>query len=181
MHIRTRIVAAFAVVFVGGPITRADDFKPEAGYVLLFNGKDLSGWKTTKGVSLDGKTEAYAGRFKAKDGVLILDPSVKGDVRIVTDKEFAGDIDIKFDFLPGPKCNNDLFLRGAKFDLKIEDIKKWKEGEWNSFELVLKGGKAEFKVNGKTVRTISTKPQATPFQLRAEIGPMKVRRMRYKQ
>jgi hypothetical protein len=24
----------------------ADEFKPEEGFTLLFNGKDLSGWKT---------------------------------------------------------------------------------------------------------------------------------------
>ena len=159
---------------------RADDFKPEEGFTPLFNGKDLTGWKTTKGESLDGKSDAYNGRFKVADGILTLDANVKGDVRIVTAKEFAADVHIKFDFMPGPKCNNDVLLRGTKFDLKIEDVKAWKEGEWNSFELVLKGDKAEFKVNDKTIRTIAAKGKSQ-FELRAEIGPMKVRRMRVKE
>ncbi len=179
--IMTPVVVAIFAVSVSGHAFGRDDFKPEKGFTLLFNGKDLTGWKTTKGESLDGKTKAYAGRFKAADGILTLDPSVKGDVRIVTAKEFAGDVDIRFEFMPGPKCNNDLFLRGTKFDLKIEDVKQWQEGEWNSFELSLKGDKATFKVNGKTIRTIAAKAKRTPFELRAEIGPMKVQKMRYKE
>src|SRR5256885_6581569 len=109
------------VVLISVHATRGDDFKPEDGFTLLFNGKDLTGWKTTKGESLDGKTEAYNGRFKAADGVLTIDPKVKGDVRIETQKEFGKDVHIKFDFLPGEGCNNDLFLRGLKFDLKKPD------------------------------------------------------------
>src|SRR5262245_63472880 len=88
----------------------ADDFKPEPGFELIFNGKDFTGWKTvgTKdkpGVSLDGKAEAFGGRFKAKDGELVIDPKVKGDVRIETAKEFAGDVAIRFEFFPDEKCN----------------------------------------------------------------------------
>jgi len=49
---------------------RADDFKPEDGFTPLFGGKDLAGWKTEKGEPLDGKMEAYGGRFKLADGVL---------------------------------------------------------------------------------------------------------------
>ena len=181
-HTASIVLFASASFLIGiAPRSHADDFKPEEGFTLLFNGKDLTGWKTTKGESLDGKTEAYAGRFKVADGILTLDPSVKGDVRIVTAKEFAGDVHIKFDFMPGAKCNNDLFLRGTKFDLKIEDVKEWKEGEWNTCELVLKGDKVEFKVNGRSIRKMTAKDKATPFELRAEIGPMKVRRMQIKE
>src|SRR5438477_5772480 len=87
---------------------RADDFKIEPGFTPLFNGKDLSGWKEKSGgASLEGKTEAYKGRFTVKDDLVIIDPKVKGDVRIMTNREFAGDVHIKFDYLPGPGCNND--------------------------------------------------------------------------
>jgi hypothetical protein len=59
---------------------------------LLFNGKDLSGWvEKTGGAALDGKAEAYKGRFAVKDGAVVIDPKVKGDVRIVTAREFAGE------------------------------------------------------------------------------------------
>src|SRR5262249_2059100 len=175
-----RLTSTFFVL-IALQTTRADDFKLEEGFSLLLNGKDLTGWKTTKGESLDGKTEAYAGRFKIADGILTLDPKVKGDVRIETQKEFGKDVHIKFDFLPGEGCNNDLFLRGLKFDLKKPDVKNMKEGEWNSFEIVIAGDKAEFKCNGETIRTATVKGKGTVFGLRAEFGPMQVRRMRVKE
>src|SRR4029079_19251199 len=128
----------------------ADEFKLEEGFTLLLS-KDLSGWKTEKGDSLDGKGEAYNSRFTIKDGILHIDPKVKGDVKIFTTKEFDKDVHIKFDFLPDAKCNNDLFLRGTKFDLSMANVKEWKEGEWNSLEITLKGDKAEFKLNDKVV------------------------------
>jgi hypothetical protein len=44
----------------------------------LFNGKNLDGWKEASKdkASLTGKTEAFGGRFKVKDGVIAIDPSV---------------------------------------------------------------------------------------------------------
>src|SRR5262249_40492663 len=103
----------------------ADEFKLEPGFTLLFNGKDLSGWKTKKGDSLEGKTEAWNKRFTVSDGKIVIDPAVKGDVIITTAQELAGDVHIKFDFLPGKGCNNDLFFRGLKFDLKTGDVKNF--------------------------------------------------------
>ena len=39
------VLAVVTVVVIGGAGQAADDFKVEAGYASLFNGKDLSGWK----------------------------------------------------------------------------------------------------------------------------------------
>jgi hypothetical protein len=159
----------------------AADDKPEPGFTPLFNGKDLTGWKMAKGdESLDGKAEAAGGRFKVKDGKLVIDPSVKGDVTINTAKQFGKDVVIKFEFLPGEKCNNDLYLRGNKFDIK-KDLKHMKDGQWNQFEVVVQGDKAEFKVNGQTERMAPAKPGATPFGVRAEYGVIEIRNMRYKE
>ena len=157
----------------------ADDFKPEPGFTSLFNGKDLAGWKEKQGgTSLDGKTEAYKGRFKVKDGVLVIDPKIKGDVRIVTNRQFAGDVRIRFDYRPGPGCNNDLFLRGHKFDLKKPDVKNLKEGEWNQFEILIKGDSIEFRNNGEVQRKGTVKSKSTPFGIRAELGPVEFLRLR---
>src|SRR5205085_10380603 len=92
------------------PCLQAGEFKLEPGFTLLFNGKNLDGWKEASGKkeSLEGKTEAYNGRFKVVEGKLVYDPAVKGDLYIETTKEFGKDVIIKFDFKPGPKCNNDL-------------------------------------------------------------------------
>jgi hypothetical protein len=157
----------------------ADDFKPETGFTPLFNARDLTGWKEkTGGASLDGKAEAYKGRFSVKDDAIVIDPKVKGDVRIMTTREFAGDVHIKFEFKPDAKCNNDLFLRGQKFDLVKGNVKNLKEGEWNEFEIIIKGDTIEFKNNGEVQRKATLKSESSPLEVRAEFGTVQLRRLR---
>lgn len=157
-----------------------DDFRLEPGFALLFNGKDLTGWKTLKGDSLDGKTEAYKKRFTVADGKLIIDPKVPGDVRIVTAKELAGDVHIKFEYFPGKTCNNDLFFRGQKFDLVKGIVKNIEFDKWNQFEIIVTGDKIEFKNNGQTQRSATTEVKTSNLGIRAELGPAEFRRIRLK-
>jgi hypothetical protein len=174
------LLAALALLPALG--SAGDDFKLEPGFTLLFNGKDLSGWKTKKeGVSLDGKNEAYGKRFAVVEGKIVIDPKVKGDVIIETAKTFGKDVHLKFEYLPGKGCNNDLFIRGIKFDITPKGVKNLKEGEWNQFEIVIAGDKAEFKNNGESQRTAKPGTDATPFGVRAEFGPIEFRRMRFKE
>jgi hypothetical protein len=179
------------VVLLAGLLSRpglsADDFKLEPGFKLLFNGKNLDGWKEAGGKkeALDGKTEAYGGRIKVVEGAMVYDPSVKGDLSIETAATFGKDVHIRFDFKPGPKCNNDLFLRGTKFDIVPgnKENKNVKEGEWHAFEIVVVGDKIEHKVGGETVRASDLKPgaAATPFKLRAEFGALEIKNLRVKE
>ena len=37
---------ALLVCATAAVVVAADEFKPEAGFKLIFNGKDLSGWQT---------------------------------------------------------------------------------------------------------------------------------------
>jgi len=163
------------------PNVIAGEFKLEPGFTLLFNGKNLDGWQTKgKKESLEGKTEAFKGRFKVVDGVLAFDA---GNVYIETKKEFAKDVHFKFDFKPGPKCNNDILFRGTKFDIipGNKENKDVKEGEWSTFELIATGDKIEHKINGTTARTTKAAAKATEFILRAEIGKMEVKNIRAKE
>ena len=157
----------------------------EPGFTLVFNGKNLDGWKESKGKkdSLDGKTEAYKGRFKVADGVLTIDPAVKGDSYIETAMEFGKDVHVKFDFKAGPKCNNDIFMRKIKFDIVPgnKELKNVKEGEWYTLEIIVKGDKIEHKVNGETVRMSKADAKATPLMVRAEYGAIQIKNIRVKE
>jgi len=177
-----------AVLFAGLlPGMAADDFKLEPGFTLLFNGKNLDGWKEASGKkdALEGKTEACGGRFKAVEGRLVYDPDVKGDHYIETTRGFGKDVTIRFDFKPGPKCNNDVFLRGSKFDIVPgnKENKNVKEGEWYAFEVVITGDKIEHKIGGETVRSGTLKADApeSPLKLRAEIGAIEIKNIRVKE
>jgi len=179
------LIAAFAAVSFS--FAAADTFKPEAGFVALFNSSDLSGWKVAatkdkdkSGEALDGKKETSTKRFVLTDGVLAIDSKVKGDITIFTAKTFDKDAHIKFDFKPGKGCNNDIYFRGLKFDLKAADIANMKEGEWNAFEIVVAGDMAEFKNNGESIKKLKANPGATKFGIRAEAGPCEYRHFQIK-
>ena len=159
----------------------ADDFTLEPGFSALFVKGDLTGWKTKKEKeSLDGKSEAYKGRFKLAGGVLTIDPKVKGDVIIETAKEFAGDATIRFDFRPATGCNNDLFFRGTKFDINPKMLTKVKLDEWNELEIAVKADKAEFRINGELTKTLPAKVAKSPLGIRAEFGAIEIRKLRVK-
>jgi hypothetical protein len=159
----------------------------EPGFNPLFNGRNLDGWKEASGrkEALDGKTEAYGGRFKVVEERLRIDPSVKGDLHLETVQTFGKDVHIKFDFKAGAKCNNDLFLRGTKFDLVPgnKECKSVKEGEWAAFEIVVTGGRIEHKIGGETVRTSTLKSEtpASSFRIRAEFGELEIKNLRVKE
>lgn len=169
-------------------VVTADDFKPEAGFKLLLNGKNLDGWQTkaakdAKPVPLDGKTDAYDKRFVVVDGELVIDPKVKGDRYIESIQQFGGDFTIRFDFKPADGCNNDVLLLGTKFDIKAlkdpkEAVKGLKPNEWNKLEIVVKGGSADFVVNGEKAATQKTKGDKGPLVLRAENGAIVIKNLR---
>jgi hypothetical protein len=181
-----RLLSCVLFALSAGVVVAADDFKPEPGYKLVFNGKNLDGWQTkaakkdAKSESLEGKTEAFGGRFKVKDGELVIDPAVKGDRYIETVAPVGGDFTVRFDFMPDDKCNNDLLFLGTKFDIKAGDknLKTIKVNEWNAMEIAVKGGTATYKINGETAGTQKPKGDKGAFSLRAEFGGMAVKNVR---
>lgn len=155
--------------------------KPDEGFTMLFNGKDFSGWKMAKGGDLlEGKVDAANKRFIVKDNSLVIDPKVKGDITINTVKEFDKNVHIKFEYKPDAKCNNDLFLRGLKFDIKKGDVKNIKFDEWNSFEIIVTGLEVEFKNNGESQKKQTIKPGKSSFGVRAELGGIEIRNLQAK-
>lgn len=164
----------------------AADKPDETGFAPLV-GKDLTGWKVAPtgmkdkgGDPLTGKAETPTRRFVLADGVLTIDDKVKGDISITTERTWAKDVHIKFDFKPGKTCNNDLFLRGIKFDINPSGVKAIKVDEWNTFEFVVTGTDAEIKCNGESVKKLKAKAGATPFSIRAEFGPIQIKNLRVK-
>lgn len=171
-----------AVLLFSTIAVTAEDFKPDPGFTALFAEKDLTGWKQTKdGASLDGKADAYGKRFTFADGTLTIDPAVKGDVHIETRKPLPKNVTVKFEFKGDAKCNNDLFLHGMKFDISKANVKELKEDTWQSLEIVVNGGKAEYKLDGKAVKTMPTKGEPTSLRIRAEFGTIAIRKLQMKE
>ena len=167
-------------------VVAADEFKPEPGFKLIFNGKNLDGWqqkaakKDDKPVALDGKTEAFDKRFVVTGGELVVDPKVKGDRYIETVVPVSGDFIVRFDFKPDDKCNNDLLFLGTKFDINptAKNLKGIKVNEWNAMEIAVKDKSVEYKVNGEKVDTKKATVEKGPLTIRAEFGGLAIKNLR---
>ncbi|MEI7651589.1 MAG: GDSL-type esterase/lipase family protein [Verrucomicrobiota bacterium] len=115
--------------------TQAEEFKPDAGFVSLFNGKDLTGWgfrataprkapKTPKPnapvfvevkqpVSLDGLTESADGRYRAINGRLVVTTPAEGRriQELDTLRDFPEDFVLKLEFRATPNADSGVYLR----------------------------------------------------------------------
>ncbi len=170
------------LTFLISSVCVGEDVQLEPGYKSLFNGKDLTGWKLKSGgESLDGKTETEKKRFQVQDGNLVIDGKARGNMVIETQTQFGGDVHIRFEFMPGENCNNDLYIRGLKFDIKKGAVKKYELGKWHKFEIIIRGKEALFKSDGDTLRVQKTKTDMSPLGVRAEFGAIKYRHLCFKQ
>jgi hypothetical protein len=182
-----RLLSCAIFVCATATFITADEFKPEPGFKLVFNGTNFDGWQTKasgkdgRPVSLQGKMDAFDKRYVVKDGAIVIDYKVKGDKYIETVQQFSGDFTIRYDFKPEEGCNNDTLLLGTKFDILAggkTTLKGVKIGEWNAMEIVVKSGSAEFIVNGQKLSTQKTKTEKGPLILRAEFGPITYKNIR---
>jgi hypothetical protein len=155
-----------ALVLLGNPSTHADD--KDNGWVQLFNGKDLTGWKVyPKGT----------GTWKVEDGAIVGSGrashlfSERGDYEnfhyrveaMINDKGNSGQY-FRTAFGPGfPKGyeaqinathvdrirTGSLYLPGVK-QVLILDKAPHKPNEWFTQEVIARGNHIIIKVNGKT-------------------------------
>lgn len=115
--------------------TEADTFQPEAGFVSLFNGKDLTGWgfrptpprkqpkkpnpnaplfvEITEAVNFDGQTRSHDGRYQAIHGRLVVTTPAEGRriQQLWTQEEFGSDFVLKLEFRATPNADSGVFIR----------------------------------------------------------------------
>ncbi len=131
---------------------------PPPGFTALFNGKDLTNWKTE---------DDAASHWTIQNGVLRYDGKGKS---LVTDKDY-GDFELLVDWKIGEEGDSGIYLRG-KPQVQIWDrpdigsgglynnkvgpsdpltIADNPIGEWNTFRIIMKGENVTVFLNGKKV------------------------------
>ena len=170
---------------------RAADFKPEPGFVSLFNGKDLTGWSYSATEKFDGKTASTDGRFSAKDGVFIVHPKEpRLAQKIWTSREFPKDFVLKLEFRAAVNADSGIFIRKPQLQCrdylvagpdKYKTLKKYRAQDWNEIEIVVKGGVARCTCNGELLEEALKVPETGPIGLEADRGQMEYRRIRIKE
>jgi lysophospholipase L1-like esterase len=170
-----------------------DNFKPEPGFVSLFNGRDLTGWgfrdmKTLdKQASFDGKTASDDGRYVAKNGRLIVTTPPEGRkvAQIWTTKEFPKDFVLKLEFRATPNADSGIFIRKPQLQCRdyplagpYKTLTQYKPQDWNEVVITVKGEVAHCTCNGEVLEASFKLPVSGPIGLEGDRGQMEYRRIR---
>lgn len=186
------IFSFFIVVLFPGlialPAARADDFKPEPGYMSLFNGQDLTGWGYLTN-NFDGKTASDDGRYSAADGILTVHPRTPRLVqRIWTTREFSNDFNLKLEFRASTNADSGIFIRKPQLQCRdylvagpYKDLKRYKPQDWNEIEITVANGVAYCTCNGELLTNALPVPPTGPIGLEGDRGQMEYRHIRLKE
>lgn len=194
-----RLLLAIAAVAMSALfLARADDWKPEEGFVSLYNGKDLTGWgyrdkeqKVTE--TFDGKAEASDGRFTAKaDGIIVVNPhnEAKGPRRrdLWTTREFPKNFVLKIEFRAAVNADSGIFLRKPQLQCRdylvagpFKELKKYKPQDWNQITVTVKDNVAHCECNGEVLMEAMPLPASGPIGLEADRDQMEYRHIQIKE
>jgi hypothetical protein len=165
----------------------------ETGFVAIFNGKDLTGWRVGQ-ADLAGKTASDDGRFAVKDGVIVVSGSTDKPLKIKTIdtvNSYDRDFTLRLEFRASRDANSGLHLRDKAFahQLQVRDypragpykaLKNYRDGDWNAIEIVVTGTKARCTCNGEVLEAALDLPEKGPLALQSEINQLEYRNIRIK-
>ena len=186
------LAAASLLLSAGLSASRADDFKPEPGFISLTNGRDLTGWRYLPDEKFDGKTQASDGRYTAKDGMIVVndfDASKGPHLRQMwTTREFPKNFILKLEFRASVNADSGIFLREPQLQCRdylvagpYKELKKYKPQDWNLIEVTVKDNVAHCTCNGEVLEEALKLPATGPIGLEADRGQMEYRRIQLKE
>lgn len=158
-----RTLLVFAAALLSATLGIAQDQpKLEEGWVSLFNGKDLTGWKASEGVE-----------WKVEDGLIVTPPKRS---HLFTEKEFKN-FEFKADVMTTPGSNSGIYIHtkyedtfpAAGYETQVNVTHKdpvktgsiynvvklfetpAKDNEWWTQHIIVQGKKIIVKINDKEV------------------------------
>jgi hypothetical protein len=178
--------------------TQADNFTPEPGFEILFNGRDLTGWgfrtKARKNEKLaapietfDGQTASPDGRYVAKNGRLIVTTPPEGRrvQQLWTTREFPHDFVLKLEFRATPNADSGVFIRQPQLQCRdyllagpYRNLKQYKPQDWNEMVVAVTNNVAYCTCNGEVLEAALKVPATGPIGLEGDRGQMEYRRIR---
>ncbi|MFV0446034.1 MAG: GDSL-type esterase/lipase family protein [Planctomycetaceae bacterium] len=173
--------------------TGEDDFTPETGAIVLFNGEDLTGWgfrdqKTlTPQANFDGQTASSDGRYIAlHDRIVVKTPSEGRKVQQMwTTQEFPKDFTLKLEFRATPNADSGVFIRKPQLQCRdyplagpYKELQQYKPQGWNELVIKVTGDVARCTCNGEVLEAEFQLPETGPIGLEGDRGQMEYRRIR---
>ena len=105
LRLRQYILATSVLALAAGGAVSAPD---KDGWVQLFNGKDLSGWRL--------RHESERNGWKAENGMLVNTPP---STDLVSDQKYR-DFELHYEYMIPPRSNSGVYLRG-RYEIQIDD------------------------------------------------------------
>ena len=166
----------------------ADDFKLEPGYMMLFNGVDLTGWGYRTN-DFNGKKASDDGRYSAADGILTVHPRTPRLIqKIWTTCEFSNDFNLRLEFRAETNADSGIYIRQPQLQCRdylvagpYKDLKRYKPQDWNQIEITVTNGIAFCTCNGELLTNALPVPATGPIGFEGDRGQMEYRRVRLKE
>lgn len=163
----------------------------EAGYVSLFNGKDLTGWGYPNGPAFDGLTEVPGDdkRFNVVAGSLTAHARTpqQRTLQLQTTANFTGDFILKLEFRASVRADSGIFVRGHQLQCRdyltvgpYTKLTQYKPQDWNQIEILVKGSTALCTCNGEVLEAAMPVPPTGGIGLESDAGTMEYRNIRLK-
>lgn len=140
-------------------------------------------------VTFDGKTASPDGRYRAINGRLVVTTPPEGRriQQLWTTKEFGTDFVLKLEFRATPNADSGVFLRQPQLQCRdfllagpYNQLKQFKQGDWNELVVTVKGNIAHATCNGELLTDNLKLPATGPIGLEGDRGQMEYRRVRLK-
>lgn len=191
---RITLLCSIALGLLCSSVVHAEDWKPDEGFVSLYNGKDLTGWcyVDDKGVEekFDGKAAASDGRYTAdKDNTITVHPHDPRVLRkLMTTQKFPTDFVLKIEFRAAVNADSGIFLRAPQLQCRdylvagpYKTLTKYKAQDWNTIIVTVKDGVAHCECNGEVLENALKLPATGPIGLEADRGQMEYRHIQIKE
>ena len=187
-HSLSTCIITLLVCLVAFASAHADDFKPEPGYISLFNGKDLTGWGYRTN-NFEGKLASDDGRFSATNGALTVHPREPRLIqKIWTTREFTNDFILKLEFRAATNADSGIYVRGPQLQCRdylvagpYKNLKQYKPQDWNEIIVIATNNVAYCTCNGEVLEAAMKLPAAWPIGFEGDRGQMEYRRVRLKE
>jgi lysophospholipase L1-like esterase len=167
-----------------------DDFQTEPGFVSLFNGRDLTGWTTPEGESLDAGLRTADGRFAAVNGRLlaVMSRLERTPRKLVTRQQFPRDFVLRMEFRASPNADSGVYVREPQVQCRdfplagpYYGLQRYRPLEWNTLEITVRGGLAHAECNGEVIIDAMPVPASGPIGIENDRGQMEYRRIRVRE
>jgi lysophospholipase L1-like esterase len=172
----------------------ADDFQPEAGFELLFNGRDLTGWgyreqkSLERQLDLDGRTSSPDGRYVVRHGRIVVTTPPEGRrvEQLWTTREIPGNFILKLEFRATPTADSGVFIRAPQLQCRdyrlagpYKQLQHYKPQDWNELIVTVIDGKALCRCNDELLEAALPVPATGPIGLEGDSGQLEYRRIRF--